>query len=80
MTASIAGLGNAERGGVHALRPGAGELRCFTKSGNKPQAANKQETINVNQTETFPVRNGRTNVLFEVTPLSTLECPKGRES
>ena len=24
---------------------------------------------------TFPVRNGRTNVSFSVSPLSTLDCP-----
>ena len=80
VTASIAGLGNAERAEFTLSGPVQVNSRCFTKSGNKPQAANKQETINVNQTETFPVRNGRTNVLFEVTPLSALECPKGRES
>jgi hypothetical protein len=52
--------------------------RCYTKSGNKPQAANKQETIAVNDTETFPVRNGQTTGSFTVTPLSTLTCPKGQ--
>ena len=45
---------------------------------HKPQAANKQETINVSKTETFPVRNGRTNATFTVTPLSTLSCPGGQ--
>jgi hypothetical protein len=54
------------------------DSRCYTKSGNKPPAANKQETVDVNQTETFPVRNGRTNVFFQVSPLSTLHCPKGQ--
>jgi len=52
--------------------------RCYTKSGNTPQAANKQETISVSKTGTFPVRNGRTNVSFTVTPLSTLKCPGGQ--
>jgi hypothetical protein len=32
----------------------------------------------VNQTVTFPVRNGRTNATFTVTPLSTLSCPPGQ--
>lgn len=41
----------------------------------EPQADNKQETITVNQFGTFPVRNGRANVSFTVTPLSTLTCP-----
>jgi hypothetical protein len=27
-----------------------------------------QETISVNSTATFPVRNGRTNATFEITP------------
>jgi hypothetical protein len=52
--------------------------RCYTKSGNKPQAANKQESISVDQTGTFPVRNGRTNATFTATPLSTLTCPGGQ--
>jgi hypothetical protein len=49
--------------------------RCYNRGGNKPQADNKQETISVSQTQTFPVRNGRTNATFTVTPLSTLTCP-----
>jgi hypothetical protein len=53
--------------------------RCYTKSGNQPQAANKQETITVSQIETFPVRNGRTNATFTVTPLSTLSCHRGQK-
>lgn len=44
-------------------------------SGNKPQADNKQETVTVDEEGSFPVRNGRTNVSFDVTPLSTLTCP-----
>ena len=32
----------------------------------------------MNDTETFAVRNGRTNATFTVTPLSTLTCPKGQ--
>jgi len=49
--------------------------QCYNKGGNNPAADNKEETIEVNQTDTFPVRNGRTNVSFTITPLSTLECP-----
>jgi hypothetical protein len=75
ITASIAGLGNvpsadfALNGTVDVFS------RCYNKGGNKPQADNKQETITVDQFGTFPVRNGRTNVSFTVTPLSTLTCP-----
>jgi hypothetical protein len=78
LSASVAGLGNVEEvdlGLVGTVQVGS---RCYTRSGNKPQAANKQETINVNQFETFPVRNGRTNATFTVTPLSTLTCPPGQ--
>ena len=78
LSASVAGLGNVESvtlGLAGTVQVGS---RCYTRSGNTPQAANKQETINVNQFETFPVRNGRTNATFTVTPLSTLRCPGGQ--
>jgi hypothetical protein len=78
VTASVAGLGNAEGADFSLTGDVTVNSRCYTKSGNKPQAANKQETIHVDQDATFPVRNGRTNVRFEVTPLSTLTCPKGQ--
>jgi hypothetical protein len=52
--------------------------RCYTKSGNKPQAANKQESIPVDQTTTTAVNNGQTTGGFTVTPLSTLACPGGQ--
>jgi hypothetical protein len=78
VTFKAAGLGNAA-GATFTL---AGDVsvssRCYTKSGNKPQAANKQENIAVNQTDTFPVRNGQTTGSFSITPLSTLTCPKGQ--
>jgi hypothetical protein len=54
--------------------------RCYTKSQNKPQAANKQETITVNDTQSFDVRNGQTTGSFTVTPLSTLTCPPGQKA
>ena len=78
VTASVAGLGNAAGATFSLSGPVTVSSRCYTKSGNKPQAANKQETINVSQTKTFDVRNGRTNATFTVTPLSTLTCPKGQ--
>lgn len=79
VTASVAGLGDAEGADFSLSGPVTVNSRCYTKSGNKPQAENKQETIDVNQEATFPVRNGRTNIVFQVTPLSTLECPKGQK-
>ncbi len=78
LSASVAGLGNVPSATFGLNGTVDVSSRCYTKSGNKPQAANKQETIAVSQTETFPVRNGRTNATFTVTPLSTLQCPKGQ--
>ena len=75
ITASIAGLGNVPSADFTL----SGEVnvfsQCYNRGGKNPAADNKQETIAVNQTDTFPVRNGRTNVSFTVTPLSTLNCP-----
>jgi len=78
LSASVAGLGNVPSATFSLQGPVTVSSRCYTKSGNKPQAANKQETINVSQTQTFAVRNGRTNATFTVTPLSTLDCPGGQ--
>jgi hypothetical protein len=78
VTASIAGLGNVPFADFSLDGTVTVSSRCYTRSGNTPQAANKQETINVSETGTFPVRNGRTNVDFEITPLSTLKCPGGQ--
>lgn len=76
--ASVAGLGNAT--GANATLIGTVDVssRCYTRKGNTPQAANKQETIAVSDFGTFPVRNGRTDVEFVVEPLSTLSCPGGQ--
>jgi hypothetical protein len=78
VTASVAGLGSVAS--VDLTLSGTIDVnsRCYTKSGNKPQAANKQEAITVNSTGTFPVRNGRTNATFTVSPVSTLTCPGGQ--
>ena len=75
ITASIAGLGNVPSadfsldGDVNVF------AQCYNRGNHNPGADNKQETISVHKTATFPVRNGRTNVVFTVTPLSTLDCP-----
>jgi hypothetical protein len=78
VTASIAGLGNVPFADFSLDGTVTVSSRCYTRSGNTPQAANKQETINVSEFGTFPVRNGRTNVAFSVSPLSTLKCPGGQ--
>jgi hypothetical protein len=79
LSASVAGLGNVPSATFDLVGTVDVSSRCYTKSGNKPQAANKQETISVDQTVTFDVRNGRTNATFTVTPLSTLDCPPGQK-
>jgi hypothetical protein len=48
--------------------------QCFTKSGNPVNGVPKSETVNVNATGTFPVRNGQTTGSLTVSPLSTLDC------
>jgi hypothetical protein len=48
--------------------------QCFTRSGNPVQGVPKSETIDVNTTGTFPVRNGQTTGELTVEPLSTLTC------
>lgn len=77
-SASVAGLGNVPSATFTLAGTINVSSRCYTKSNNTPQAANKQETINVNSTKTFAVRNGRTNASFTVSPISTLKCPGGQ--
>ena len=48
--------------------------QCFTKSGNPVNGVPKSETINVNATGSFPVRNGQTTGSLTVSPISTLTC------
>jgi hypothetical protein len=48
--------------------------QCFTRSGNPVQGVPKSETINVNATGTFPVRNGQTTGSLTIAPISTLTC------
>lgn len=75
ITASIAGLGNVPSADFSLTGEVSVFSQCYNKGGNNPAADNKEETNAVNQSGTFPVRNGRTNVSFTVSPLSTLECP-----
>ena len=53
--------------------------QCFTKSGNPVNGVPKQQTVPVNATGTFPVRNGQTTGSITVEPLSTLECTGNQE-
>lgn len=75
ITASIAGLGNVPSAEFTLTGDVDVFSQCYNRGGKNPAADNKQETIAVNEFDDFPVRNGRTNVLFAVSPLSTLDCP-----
>ena len=80
ITASIAGLGNVPDADFTLSGSVDVFSQCYNRGGKNPAADNKQETIAVNETKTFDVRNGRTNVSFTVSPLSTLDCPATRSS
>jgi len=72
---SVAGLGNVPE--VTLSLQGTLDVfaQCYNRGGKNPAADNKQEQADINLTGTFPVRNGRTNATFTITPASTLECP-----
>jgi hypothetical protein len=70
-----AGLGNTATTANFALTGTANvSSQCFTKSGNPVNGVPKSETVDVNVTGTFPVRNGQTTGSLTVSPLSTLTC------
>ena len=75
-----AGLGNTVTS-VDFARTGTVTTmsQCFTKSGNPVNGVPKSETIDVNATGTFPVRNGQTTGSFTIAPISTLECTGNQE-
>ena len=75
-----AGLGNVPTADFTLSATATTFSRCYTKSNNKPQAANKRETSSLSTTQTFPVRNGQTTGKLTLTaPPSTLECPPGQK-
>ena len=79
VSGKAAGLGNTSQTTDFSLTGSVNvSSRCYTKSGNKPQAANKQESISVDQSGTFDIKNGTVTPTFTVTPLSTLTCPGGQ--
>ena len=51
LSASSAGLGNVPSARFDLEGTVSVSSRCYTRSGNKPQAANKQESITVDQTK-----------------------------
>jgi hypothetical protein len=75
-----AGLGNVEEADFTLTGDATVFSRCYTKSGNTPQAANKQETFtDITDAGTFPVRSGQTTGTLSISaPEPTLECPRGQ--
>jgi hypothetical protein len=70
-----AGLGNTTTSADFNLSGTANvSSQCFTKSGNPVNGVPKQETVNVNTSGTFDVRNGSVTGSLTVSPLSTLTC------
>ena len=74
-----AGLGNAPTADFTLTGEAVVSSRCYTKSNNKPQAANKQERASLSTSGSFPVRNGQTTGTLTLTaPAPTLVCPPGQ--
>jgi hypothetical protein len=80
VSGTAAGLGNIGSVPISLSGTVTVSSRCYTKSNNKPQAANKQESIPVDQDGTFAARNGSVSFSFTVSPLSTLTCPPGQRA
>ena len=76
-----AGLGNTTTSVDFAL---TGTIttssQCFTRSGNPVEGVPKSETIAVNATGTFDVRNGQTTGSLTVSPLTTLQCTGNQQA
>jgi len=69
-----AGLGSQETVDFSLTGTADVSSQCFTKSGNPVNGVPKRETVAVNVTGTFPVRNGQVTGSLTVSPLSTLTC------
>jgi hypothetical protein len=70
-----AGLGNTTTSVGFTLSGTANVTsQCFTRSGNPVNGVPKHETVNVDTSDTFPVRNGSVTGALTVSPLSTLTC------
>jgi len=70
-----AGLGNTATSANFALTGTANVTsQCFTKSGNPVNGVPKSESVDVNVSGDFPVRNGQVTGSLTISPLSTLQC------
>jgi hypothetical protein len=75
VTWKAAGLGSTVTSADFSLTGTANVTsQCFTKSGNPVNGVPKHETVDVDVTGTFDVRNGQTTGSLTVSPLSTLTC------
>lgn len=73
-----AGLGNTTTATFSLSADATGTFGCFTKSGNHPQATNKEGPVTLTGSTTVPVRNGSTSGTVSVTLGTSLTCPKGQ--
>jgi hypothetical protein len=75
VTWKAAGLGNTVDSVDFSLTGTANVTsQCYTKSGNPVNGVPKSESVDVNLSEPFPVRNGSVTGSLTVSPLSTLTC------
>jgi hypothetical protein len=80
VTWKAAGLGNTVTSVDFSLTGTANVTsQCFTKSGNPVNGVPKSETVDVDVSGTFPVRNGSVTGSLTVSPLSTLTCTGSQE-
>jgi hypothetical protein len=80
VTFKAAGLGNADETAEFSLIGTVTvDAQCYTKSGNPVQGVPKSDTVEVNSTETFDVRNGSVTGVFTISPLSPLTCTGKQE-
>jgi hypothetical protein len=70
-----AGLGNTTTTADFSLTGTANVTsQCYTKSGNPVNGVPKSESVDVDVSDTFAVRNGSVTGSLTVAPLSTLTC------
>jgi hypothetical protein len=73
-----AGLGNISQATFFLTATAEGTFGCFTKSGNHPQATNKEGPATLTGSTTVDVRNGQTTGTVSVTLSTSLTCPPGQ--
>jgi hypothetical protein len=75
VTWKAVGLGNTVNSVEFTLTGTANvSSQCYTKTGNPVNGVPKQETVDIDTSGNFPVRNGSVTGNITVSPLSTLTC------